>query len=83
MSTQHTPGPDLLTAARAVVALTYDEARNADHERAPKLYCQYDVLNPCWDNRPDDVPGKHWGGGDACPECNLRAAIAKATGSAS
>lgn len=33
--------------------------------------CQYDVLNPCWDNRPTDVPGKHWGGDDieACPAC--------------
>lgn len=22
--------------------------------------CKFDVLNPCWDNRKDDVPGKHW-----------------------
>ncbi len=82
MSTaQHTP--DLLTAARAVVAMTYHEARNADRAYAPKLYCQADVLNPCWDNRPTDIPGQHWGGGAACLHCNLRSAIAKATGSAS
>lgn len=31
--------------------------------------CKFDVLNPCWDNRPTDVPGYHWGGGDACPAC--------------
>lgn len=81
MSAQHTP--DLLMAARAVVAMTYHEAREADRRMSPKLYCQCDLLNPCWDNRPDDVPGKHWGGGDACSHCNLRAAIAKATGAAS
>ncbi len=33
--------------------------------------CQYDVLNPCWDNRRDDIPGKHWGDPavSACPAC--------------
>ena len=33
--------------------------------------CQYDVLNPCWDNRKDDIPGKHWGDPDvsACSAC--------------
>lgn len=37
--------------------------------------CQFDVLNPCWDNRPTDVPGKHWGGDDieACPACTAAA----------
>lgn len=37
--------------------------------------CQYDVLNPCWDNRTDDIPGKHWGGDDiaACPACTKAA----------
>jgi hypothetical protein len=62
--------------------MTYHEARNADRAMRPKLYCQCDALNPCWDNRPDDVPGKHWGGGPACSHCNLRAAIATTTGSA-
>lgn len=31
--------------------------------------CKCDILNPCWDNRPTDVPGKHWGGGLACEPC--------------
>ncbi|MCY1166579.1 hypothetical protein D9M73_65210 [compost metagenome] len=69
----------LLAAVRPVVAMTYAEARAADQRGKRLLYCQRDVLNACWDNRPDDVPGKHWGGGDSCPECTLRAAIAKAT----
>lgn len=43
--------------------------------------CRHDVLNPCWDNRPDDVAGKHWGGGLACEPCT-RAAIARAEGGA-
>lgn len=68
-----------LTAARAVVAMTFAEAQGSGGRL---LYCQCDALNPCWDNRPDDVPGKHWGGGVACTYCNLRALIAKATGSA-
>lgn len=42
--------------------------------------CRFDHLNPCWDNRPSDVAGKHWGVGDACPACAARAAIAKAKG---
>ena len=43
--------------------------------RAP---CSFDVLNPCFANRPEDAVGKHWGGGEACPECHASAAIAKA-----
>ena len=35
--------------------------------------CEYDVLNPCWDNRRDDVPGKHWGGDAACAACTAAA----------
>lgn len=31
--------------------------------------CKHDVLNPCWNNRKDDIPGKHWGGGLACEPC--------------
>lgn len=37
--------------------------------------CSFDVLNPCFNNRPGDVVGKHWGGGDACPSCHARAAF--------
>lgn len=37
--------------------------------------CQNDVLNPCWDSRPDDVPGQHWGGPEfkACAACTRAA----------
>lgn len=35
--------------------------------------CKCDILNPCWDNRPDDVPGKHWAGGRACEPCTVEA----------
>lgn len=37
--------------------------------------CQNDVLNPCWDNRPDDIPGRFWGEKDiaACPACTAEA----------
>ncbi len=41
------------------------------------LTCSFDVLNPCWDARQSDVPGQHWGGGKACPQCTARAALAK------
>ena len=44
------------------------------------LSCTTNLLNPCWDNRPGDIPGKHWGEGNACAHCNARAAIAKALG---
>jgi hypothetical protein len=42
--------------------------------------CLTDVLNPCWDARPNDVPGHHWGGGNACAVCTARAVIAKVEG---
>lgn len=38
--------------------------------------CRCDVLNPCWDNRADDVPGEHWGGGPACEPCTTAALAA-------
>lgn len=53
---------ELLAACEAVAA----------HDR-----CGADVLNPCWDNRPTDQFGKHWGGGEACTFCKARAAIDK------
>lgn len=31
--------------------------------------CRFDILNPCWDGRKNDIPGKHWAGGDACQPC--------------
>lgn len=38
--------------------------------------CKFDVLNPYWDGRKDDVPGMHWSG--ECPACEpcTRAALA-------
>lgn len=45
---------------------------------APLLHCLFDVLNPCWNGRATDVIGKHWSGGESCPACHLRAALAKA-----
>jgi hypothetical protein len=47
--------------------------------------CERDVLNPCWDNRPTDVPGYHWGAVHngkvvddfkACPACTKAATAA-------
>lgn len=69
----------LLDAVRAVVAMTFGEAQGAGGRL---MYCRCDVLNPCWDNRPTDIVGQHWGGGAACSHCTLRALVAKA-GSAS
>jgi len=40
--------------------------------------CQWDVLNPCWDNRPKDVAGQHWSGmGQGCDACTKEANKAK------
>lgn len=40
------------------------------------MNCTNDALNPCWDNRPTDRPGLHWGAGLACAACTARAALA-------
>lgn len=49
--------------------------------QAPVQYlrgiCTVDVLNPCWDARPTDVVGKHWGGGHACVACTKTAIESK------
>lgn len=77
----------LLEAARAVVAMTLNEAIAAHDAGSPKLYCACDHLNPCWSfGDPITSPLHHWGDvetGLACDECTLRAVISKATGSAS
>jgi hypothetical protein len=39
------------------------------------LDCLCDVLNPC---TLSNEPGKHWGAGDACSNCKMKAAVAKA-----
>lgn len=54
--------PQLLAACEAIVA--YSDR------------CLVDPLNPCFDNRPTDVAGQHWGAGEACPVCQARAAVA-------
>lgn len=59
--------PELLTALKAL----------ADSQNS---HCFFDVLNPCWDNRPTDIAGRHWGGGKACECCTALAVIAKAEG---
>ena len=38
--------------------------------------CRFDVLNPCWDDRPGDIPGRHWGDVPACEPCT-KAALAQ------
>jgi hypothetical protein len=52
---------------------------------ALKLECLADPLNRCWNNRPTDKPGLHWGSEKdapipACSSCKARAALAKARG---
>lgn len=63
------------------------------HGAAPKLLyalsrmdlsCSVDRLNPCWDNRPTDQFGLHWGSTPetpipACQECYALAVIHEAT----
>ncbi len=54
-------------------------------DKARRLLCIFDVLNPCWDNRSTDKPGLHWGSDEnntipACPNCVGRAALAQARG---
>lgn len=75
---------ELLAAVSPLVAMTFAEARAAQEKGQRLMFCQHDVLNPCWDGKwsTEHGQGKHWGGGDACPECQLRAAIAKVKGGA-
>lgn len=69
----------LISAARPLVAMTFSEARSAEDTGRSLMFCRHDALNPCWDGAwsKEHGAGKHWGGGDACPECNLRAAISE------
>jgi hypothetical protein len=81
---------ELVEAVRPRVAMTFDEARAADDRGERPIFCQCDVLNPCWaPGMPITAPLRHWGytpdmAGDglACPDCRLRAALAN-VGSAS
>jgi len=40
-------------------------------DRRPE--CTVDLLNPCYDRRPTDQIGRHWGGGLACAACTCAA----------
>jgi hypothetical protein len=51
------------------------ESHEYMRRRQGQYTCQADPLNPCWDNRPTDVVGQHWGGGDACANCTMRAKV--------
>lgn len=74
----------LAQAIRPHVAMTLGEARSADARGERPIFCEVDVLNPCWaPGMPITVPLRHWGqapdtqgGGLACPSCCLRAALA-------
>lgn len=82
MSTTMQALEQLLAAARPLVAMTLQEAGEKDAAGIQVMYCEVDVLNACWDGRPSDKPGRHWNQmSTACGHCNLRAAIAAATGS--
>lgn len=60
-------------AARRATRIARESHEAARREQG-KYTCLADPLNPCWNNRPTDVAGKHWGGGDACTNCTTRAA---------
>lgn len=65
-------------AARAeIIELREHLADAAKLLERMNLRCTSDPLNPCWDNRPTDIPSKHWGIGEACPQCHARAMIIK------
>jgi hypothetical protein len=73
----HEAAPELLEALKAM-------ERRASINGLSK--CFFDPLNPCWDNRPSDKPGWHWGTTAdnpvrACQLCYARAVIAKAESS--
>lgn len=63
--------PDLYAACKSLIS---------KHEG-----CLFDPLNPCWDGRPTDVIGRHWGADEqsfvsACAYCHAIAAINKTEG---
>lgn len=44
--------------------------------------CAFDMLNPCFDNRPGDIPGQHIDGTEACAYCTAKAYLATLPGGA-
>lgn len=81
---------ELMEALQQRVASSLEEARAADDRGERLIWCEGDVLNPCWTpDMPITVPLLHWGytegaEGDclACSECRLRAALAAVRGGA-
>ena len=61
------------TAKFRTFSVTYSNEPWRDRTFKVRGICQFDVLNPCWDNRPDDKPGLHWGAGPACSACTCAA----------
>jgi hypothetical protein len=61
----------LIAAAPALLAALEQTVRALEGE------CLNDTLNPCWNDRPTDVIGSHWGVGSACAVCTARAIIAE------
>lgn len=60
----------LATASRAKEPSSdFEDLRVALY--AVDLACTIDALNPCLSGRPQDVPGRHWGGGSACAHCTV------------
>lgn len=77
-----------ITAAlsvEAVAALRKFVAEREDRtarigRRNGQSACSFDYLNPCWNNRPGDKVGQHWGSeGDqvveACGYCHGKAVL--------
>ena len=67
---------DSLVDAKFIVRACNSHAAMLEALKGLDLTCQFDHLNPCTLSK---VPGKHWGGADACQNCKAKAAIAQAT----
>lgn len=58
--------------------VVFPQEPNRNRTFAVRGICQFDVLNPCWDGRKDDIPGKHWSGEcEACAPCTQAACTAQ------
>lgn len=74
---------EIIQELRANIARAESDIRNLVDDRLKlvealsslDLRCGFDLLNPCFDNRPTDVSGQHWGVGKACRGCTARALL--------
>lgn len=57
------------------VRVERDRLRAALERLVCDQVCAFDPLNPCFNNRPTDVVGRHWGGSPACAVCNARGVL--------